>query len=324
MVHKMDVSQLQDELVKVLKEGDEDRAHALISWLGLGPRQRRAALEAMLEHPDALVRQAAVFGLGHLGGSASAQRLEQQLAIEEARRDHDGESVAEEITRALGRIEEDSARASLVRRLKRLTVGTHEPLGLTEVTLALWKRRHPDLLPVVQQALERLPDLERRPLNGLRVLLEKSPEELRAWALGSSVPVEHKTDVLTLLEEDLPETLITALPAFISAAQPLFDKPVGRRSGATSYCERLFSALLAHRQRTLVALPEGARSTLREVARTLVSATSPLPSLWAAVLLEAIGVPEDATFLEAHCPDDPTFAKVFHNATRALRGRQNN
>lgn len=324
MARKVDVAQLQDELAKVLKEGDEERARVLVSLLGTGPRQRKAVLEAMMDHPDALVRQAAVFGLGQLGGAASARRLEQQLAVEEARRDFDGESVVEEITRALGRIEEDSARAGLVRRLERFTAEESEFLGLNELALALWKRRHPELLPAVRQSLERLPVAERGPLEALSVLLEKSPEELGSWVLVPSVPVEHKTGALALLEEDLPDALIPTLSSFISAARSLFNEPVGRRSAAANYCERLFSMLLAHRERTLVALQEEARSTLRGVARERVAATSPVPSLWAAVLLEAIGRPEDATVLETYCPEDPTFAKVFRDAARVLRDRQKN
>lgn len=324
MARKVDVAQLKDELVKVLKEGDEECARVLVSLLGVGPRQRRAVLEAMLDHPEALVRQAAVFGLSHLGGAASARRLEQQLAAEQARRDYDGESVVEEITRALGRMEEDSARALLIKRLQRMTADEPDVLGLNELALALWKRRHPELLPAVRQGLERLPVAERRPLDALLVLLEKSPEELGTWALDPSVPVEHKTGVFTLLEEDLPDAVRPALSAFISAARPLFDKPVGRRSKAAYYCERLFSMLLAHQEHTLSALEEEERSTLRGVARDLVAATSPVPSLWAAALLEAIGRPEDAAVLETYCPEDPTFAKVFRDAARALRGRQKN
>ncbi len=136
--------------------------------------------------------------------------------------------------------------------------------------------------------------------------------------------MDHKTGVLALLEEDLPDAVKAALSAFIFAARPLFDKPVGRRSAAAYYCERLFSMLLAHREHTLGALQEEERSTLRGVARELVTATSPVPSLWAAVLLEAIGRPEDAAVLETYCPEDPTFAKVFRDAARALRRRQKN
>jgi hypothetical protein len=324
MAREVDTSQLQDELVKVLKEGNEGRARKLVLLLGEKPRQIRAVLEAMLDHADALVRQAAAFGLGELGGAASARRLEQQLAVEEARRDYDGESVVEELTRALGRIEEDSARASLVRRLERLTAGKSDPSGINELALALWRRRHPELIPALRRSLERLPVPEQRPLGGLLVLMEESPDALRTWALTPSIPVEQKTDVLVLLEEDLPDALLPTLPAFISLAPQLFEKPVGRKSGAAYYCEHLFSLLLAHRERTLVALPEEARSTLRTVARDLVVATSPVPSLWAAVLLKAVGRPEDAEVLEAHCPADPTFAKVFKDAAHTLRSLRKN
>ncbi len=81
----------------------------------------------MLAHPDALVRQAAAFGLGELGGTASTRSLEQQLSLEEARKDHDGSAVADAITAALGRLEEAGARAPLVRRLQRLAAGKSDP-----------------------------------------------------------------------------------------------------------------------------------------------------------------------------------------------------
>ena len=38
-------------------------------------------MEAMSEDPDSLVRQAAAFGLGELGGAASASRLEHSLPL---------------------------------------------------------------------------------------------------------------------------------------------------------------------------------------------------------------------------------------------------
>src|SRR3954449_12004401 len=106
MAHKIDVARIRDEMVQAFKWGEEDRVRSLIPQLGTGAKQIRAALEAMLEAPDSLVRQAAAFGLGELGGAASAKRLEEQLAIEEARGDYDGEAVVEDIVRALGRIEE--------------------------------------------------------------------------------------------------------------------------------------------------------------------------------------------------------------------------
>ena len=59
-------------------------------------------------------------GLGELGGAASGKRLGQQLASEGAKGDYGSEAVVEDIIRALGRIEDTSARAPLVRRLERL------------------------------------------------------------------------------------------------------------------------------------------------------------------------------------------------------------
>jgi HEAT repeat protein len=59
-------AQWRDELVAAFKEGDEFRARAQVSRLGA--RKARPLLEAMLEDPDAVVRQAAAFGLGELGG----------------------------------------------------------------------------------------------------------------------------------------------------------------------------------------------------------------------------------------------------------------
>src|SRR5437868_9047581 len=113
MASKKDVSQVRARLVQAVKEGDETGARSLVPQLGVGPRQVRTALEAMLEDSDSLVRQAAAFGLGEIGGTASARRLEQQLAIEETRGDHDGAAVIEDITQALGRIKDSSARAGL-------------------------------------------------------------------------------------------------------------------------------------------------------------------------------------------------------------------
>ena len=63
---------------------------------------------------------------------------------------------------------------------------------------------------------------------------------------------------------------------------------------------------------------------MRAVARGLIAATFPNPSPLAAVMLEVVGRPEDADFLDAHCPAYPTLAKVFHDAARVLRGLQVN
>jgi hypothetical protein len=324
MAQKIDIERVQEELVSEFKWGNEARVRTLLSLLGTGPHQIRAVLEAMFEHPDALIRQAAAFGLGELGGAAGTRKLEQQLAIEGARDDYDGESVIEEITRALGRIQDDSARASLVRRLERMAAGKPERSDVSELAIALWKKRHPELIPAVRSVYERITLSARNPLDGLLILLEKSPEELAKWVLDSSVPVNSKTTVLVFLEAGLPDEFVPMLGAFIGFAPKLFETPVGRRSDPAYYCERLFSVLLGHRENVLAVLGEEQRSMLRTVARDLIVAIVPVPSLWAAVLLKDVGRMEDVAFLETYCPADPTFAKVFNDAAQALRSRQRN
>ncbi len=316
------MAQLQDELVEAWAWGEESRARAVVARLAEQPRKARALLDTMLKDPDAQVRQAAAFGLGELGGAASARLLEQQLVLEEAREDHDGASVAEAITLALGRIEEVGTRASLVRRLERLIAGTPDPADVNMVAYALWRRRHPDLLPAVRRSLEQLAPPAPICLLGLFVLLEKPPESLRAWVLDSSVPVEHKTGVLSVLEEELPAELNSTLPAFISAAQAQSEAAPLPRNGATAnYIEGLFSLLL-HKEQLLPALPSEALGQLRDLARRLIVATTPNSSIRAALLLQFVGQPEDAEFIEAYRPTEPILAKVFDEAAQALRGLQ--
>ncbi|HEX5748601.1 MAG TPA: HEAT repeat domain-containing protein [Archangium sp.] len=286
----------------------------------LGTRKARPLLEEMLTHPDALVRQAAAFGLGALGGAASARRLEQQLAIEEAR-DADGESVVEAITQALGRITESGARTTLVRRLERLVTGKPDPGDVSALAHALWRKRHPDLLPSVRRGLKRLEPLVSRPLHGLLMLLEKSPEELRQWALDPAIPVGHKTGVLSVLEEELPESLVSALPPFISVARSLSETAARHQGEASYYCDRLLILLLLHEERVLPTLPPESRAELRDLARTLVAATALNCALRAASLLKFVGQPEDADIIEAHRPAEPVLARVFDDAARALRNR---
>ncbi|HEX8437872.1 hypothetical protein [Archangium sp.] len=276
----------------------------------------------MLEEPDVHARQAAAFGLGELGGTANTRLLEQQLAREEARGDYDGESVVEAIVRALGHIKEESVRATLVRRLEKLAAGQPAPGDVFSVVHALWRRRHPALLPVVRRSLERLAPARYKSLQGLLVLLEKTPEELRSWALDPSISVEHKTGVITVMEEDLPGELLPTLPSFISTALTLLETTAGQRDErepVAYYCECLASLLLRHREQVMPVLSEEVRTRLRELARKLIVATAPNSSLRAAVLLQLIGQRADAALIEAHRPAEPTLAKVFDDAAQALR-----
>ncbi|HYO65796.1 MAG TPA: hypothetical protein VEU33_06910 [Archangium sp.] len=315
----MDRAQLQDALVDSYHQGDEARARECLRQLGAQPR---AALEAMLENPDAVVRQAAAFGLGELGGAASARRLERQIALEEARGDHDAASVIEAITDALGRIADTSARAGLLRRLERLPGSKVASADVNTLARALWRRRHPELGPAVQRALERLSMPTAASLRGLAVLLEKSPQALWAWVEDTAVPIEQKAEVLTVLEEEVPDALVPVLPAFISTASAQASLAVSQRGDASYYCERLFILLFLHAERVLPALPSAARADLRAVARTLVAAKSQRCAFRAVSMLQFVGQSEDLPLLEAHCPEDVTLAAVFDDVARAVRHRE--
>jgi hypothetical protein len=319
MTHSSQMAQWQEELVDACRYGEEVRARELISQLAAQPRKARALLERMLTDPDALVRQAAAFGLGELGGAASARRLEQQLALEEARGDYDGESVVEAIVQAMGRLEEASARATLVRRLERLVAGKPTRGDVSTIARALWRKRHPELLPAVQRSLERLGPPTSRPLVGLQVLLEKSPAELLEWARDPAVPVQHKTGVVALLDEELPDALVSTLPAFISAAHALVETAVSQDGEASNYCDRLFILLLLYPERALLSLPPEARAQVRDLALRLLAGVCPNCSLRAASVLEHVGLPEDAARIEAHRPAEPALAEVFDAAALALR-----
>jgi uncharacterized protein YjeT (DUF2065 family) len=319
MTRGTDLQQLVDELVETCAWGDEARARALVSRLGTQPRKAKTLLEAMLKAPDAQVRQAAAFALGELGGTASVRLLEQQLALEETRDAHDGESVVEAITQALGRIKESGARATLLRRLERMSAGKPELGDVNTMARALWRRRHPDLLPSVRHALEQLAPLSMNSLRGVLLLLEKSPEELRAWVRAPSVPVEHKTEVLTVLDEELPDELLPLIPSLVSVASTLADTAVKQQGAAAYYCERLLLLLLSHKERIFSALPTEARSEMHAVARKLVASVAPNCAGRATLLLRAIGQPEDAALIEAHRPADPMLARSFDEAAQALR-----
>ncbi len=134
--------------------------------------------------------------------------------------------------------------------------------------------------------------------------------------------LDDKTGVLALLEEDLPEAWVAILRAFISAANALHEIDLRPRSEAEYYCDRLFSLLLGHHERVLPGFSEALRSELRDVVRKVIVATVPNSSVRAASLLQLIGQPEDAAFLEAHRPAEPILAEVFDRAARGLRGLQ--
>jgi hypothetical protein len=283
--------------------------------------QPRAVLEAMLESPDAIVRQAAAFGLGELGGGDSARRLERQLALEESRGDHDAASVVEAITDALGRIADTSARTGLLRRLERLPGSKVAPADVNTLARALWRRRHPELRPAVQRELERLSMPTAASLRGLAVLLEKSSDALAVWVEDPAVPIEQKAEVLTVLEEEVPDTLVPVLPAFISTASVQAPLAVHERGEASYYCERLFILLFLHAERVIPALTVAAQAELRGVARTLVAAKSQRCALRAVSMLQFVGLSEDLALLEAHRPEDATLAAVFDDVARAVRHR---
>jgi hypothetical protein len=149
--------------------------------------------------------------------------------------------------------------------------------------------------------------------------LEKSPPELDSWARDPTVSIRHKTRTLAVLAEDVPDTLVPVLPAFISATEVLSEQTLKQDREAFYFCDSLFRLLLRHRERTFTMMPKAAREALRTAARKLITATFPNSSTQAASVLEIVGRPEDAAFLEAHSPEYPVLAKVFHDAAQTLR-----
>jgi len=299
-----------DSLVEAFQQGDEVRAREAVSRLGPGAE---AWLVRSMESPDAALRRAAAFGLGVLGGASNLRRLEQQLVSEEARGDLEGKSVAEVVTQALGELREAEARGGLTRRLERLTRGAPGASELYTLAHALWKRRHPELLPVVEQALRKLPSPVSNPLQGLHVLLSKRPESLRDWAGDASVALADKTRVLAVLEADLPDAWLPSLAAFIPSS--ISDSSASARE----YAECLLAVLLAHRERVLPSLPGDARTKLRSLALGMLGSQDPDLSLRSAILLQSVGRPEDAAAIEAHRPQDSVGARAFDEAAHALR-----
>jgi hypothetical protein len=203
-----------------------------------------------------------------------------------------------------------------------LASGESERGDVNTLARALWRRRHPDLLPAVRRSLEQLTLPAPTALHGLLVLLEKSPDALRTWAADPSVPVSQKTEVLTVLTEEVPDALASTLAAFISTAHTLFDSTERAQEDASDYCEALLSLLLRHWEQRLPLLPNEVLSTLRAWARWLVADAALLNcSIRAAVLLKHIGQSEDAALLDAHRPTEPVLARVFEEAAHALRQR---
>ena len=285
VVQTLDVTQLRAELVDAFEWNEEDCARAVMSQLAAQPIQARVVLDEMLASEDASVRRAAAFGLGELGNPASVKRLEQQMMTEEAREDHDGESVLEVITQVLGRIKAADTRTSLIRRLNRLASGKVPTSGASALAYVLWRKRHPDLIPIVRGALERIPEEDTWALRALLQLLETSPEALATWASDMSVAPDLKANVLAILDEEVPEEFLSVFPAFISAANALGDLPL-QKGEASEYCDRLFITLLLHREQTLPALPVTARSELRALARRCLASISLNCSSRAARVLE--------------------------------------
>ncbi|HYO58417.1 hypothetical protein [Archangium sp.] len=179
--------------------------------------------------------------------------------------------------------------------------------------------RHPELLPAVRGALERIAPPASEGLRALLRLLESSPEELRVWIEDESVPVEQKTKVLTVLDEEVPDELVPLLPSFIFLAQSIIEVASTRKGQERRFCDRLFTLLLLHRERLLPALPPKARAVLREVARRMVAAPETVRIIKAATLLEYVGHREDADLLAEHKPQDEVLGRVYEEAVEVLR-----
>ncbi|HEX5745383.1 MAG TPA: hypothetical protein VFZ09_04010 [Archangium sp.] len=320
MAREIDVEQWRSELVDAFHWGEQERARALVATLREAqPRRVHGVLEQMLQSTEGKVRQAAAFALGELGGSTSARRLEKQLLVEESRGDSDASSVVQVITEALGHLESTRSRSTLVRRLNRLAAGTPDSSDVDDVVYALWRKRHPELLPAVRAGLQRIAPPASEGLRALLRLLEGSSQELRVWIEDESVPLEQKTKVLTVLDEEVPEELVPVLPSFIFLAASMLNMASTRKGQERRFCERLFNLLLLHRERLISTLPPKARTVLREVSRRMIAASETVRSIKAATLLEYVGQREDADLLEEHKPQDEVLGRVYEEAAEVLR-----
>ncbi|ATB42738.1 hypothetical protein CYFUS_008217 [Cystobacter fuscus] len=133
-----------------------------------------------------------------------------------------------------------------------------------------------------------------------------------------SVPIKDKTEVLTVLEEELPDAWLPTLSVFISTAEARVDSAVSQDGEAAYFCERLLLLLLGQ-ERLLPRVAPEVRFDLRILARRLLSATSLNCATRAASLLALIGQPEDVALLERHRPAEPILASLFDEAAQVLR-----
>jgi len=316
-----DPSLIWNGLVDAFEWGEDERLKELISQLAAQPRLASKLLNEMLSSSDASERSAAIFALGRLGGTRNLRRLEEQLAVEETREDYDGSAVIEVITEALGHIKEVGSRATLVRRFRRLLSGTPEETDVNDLCYALWRKRHPELIPVVRSALERFPARFFPALDALLCLLETPPEKLVPWALDPRVPANDKMNVLTILDEEVPREYVPVITALICAADALGDAPVAHPGEASGYCERLFTTLLLHSEWLLPALPETAQLTLLTLARRCVASSDLNCAARAVWTLGEVGGLEDVPLILAHRSPDPERDKDYDRTVQRLRSR---
>lgn len=320
MAREINLEQWRSALVDAFHWGEQERARALVATLREAqPRRAQGVLEQMLQDSDGKVRQAAAFGLGELGGASSARILERQLLLEESRGGPDASSVVQVITQALSQLESASARATLVRRLNRLAAGTPAASDVDDLTYALWRKRHPELLLAVRGAVARIVPPASAGLHALLRLLESTPEELRRWIEDPSAPIEQKTKVLTVLDEEVPDDMVPLLPSFIFLARSIQEVASTRKGQERRFCDRLFTLLLLHREQLLLALSPEARVVLREVARRMVVAPEAVRIIKAATVLEYVGHREDAELLAEHKPQDEVLGRVYEDAAEVLR-----